>query len=54
MFHIQRKIISNVYMSLLKINIAGNFSIYLFGECLVWVFRVLKEIFGHRDIYFAK
>ena len=45
---------SNVYMSLLKSNIEGNFSTYVFGKCLFWHFREIKAFFVHRDIYYAK
>ena len=54
LFHIQRKRKKNVYMSLLKSNIEGIFSNYVFGKCLFWTFRELKVIIGHRDIYYAK
>ena len=38
LFHIQRKRMSNIYMSLLKSNIEGNFIIYVFGKCCFGTF----------------
>ena len=45
---------SNVYMTVLKSNIEGNFNTYVFGKCLFLHFPELNMFVEHRDIYYAK